>query len=60
MFVAEPGVMLWDGITLYFDNIGAIALAKEPRSPEFLAHKNDNMWLPQEEICWGTKSRLYG
>ena len=31
-FVTELGIISSNGTTLFFDNIGAMALAKEPRS----------------------------
>ena len=38
-FAAELAVMSSDAIPLYYDNNGAIALAKEPKSPKVQAHR---------------------
>ena len=37
-FIAELGVMPLDVVPLYYDNNGAIALAKEPRSHQKSKH----------------------
>ena len=49
-FAAELGVMSSDAIPLYYDNNGAIALAKEPRSHQKSKHIERRFYLIRDYL----------